>query len=58
MHMKKNIKIVVIGGSGLIGTKVVKNLRQRDMRWWRLLPPQALTLSLVRGWPPRLTALR
>jgi uncharacterized protein YbjT (DUF2867 family) len=28
-HMKKNIKIVVIGGSGLIGTKVVKNLRQR-----------------------------
>jgi uncharacterized protein YbjT (DUF2867 family) len=27
--MKKNIKIVVIGGSGLIGTKVVKNLRQR-----------------------------
>ena len=29
MHMKKNIKIVVIGGSGLIGTKVVKNLRQR-----------------------------
>ena len=27
--MKKNIKIVVIGGSGLIGTKVVNNLRQR-----------------------------
>jgi uncharacterized protein YbjT (DUF2867 family) len=30
--MKKNIKIVVIGGSGLIGTKVVNNLRQRGMR--------------------------
>jgi uncharacterized protein YbjT (DUF2867 family) len=28
-HMKKNIKIVVIGGSGLIGTKVVDILRQR-----------------------------
>jgi uncharacterized protein YbjT (DUF2867 family) len=27
--MKKNIKIVVIGGSGLIGTKVVKSLRPR-----------------------------
>jgi len=27
--MKKNIKIAVIGGSGLIGTKVVNNLRQR-----------------------------
>jgi len=27
--MKKNFKIVVIGGSGLIGTKVVKDLRQR-----------------------------
>ena len=28
-HMKKNIKIVVIGGSGLIGKKLVNNLRQR-----------------------------
>ena len=28
-HVKKNITIVVIGGTGLIGTKVVKNLRQR-----------------------------
>jgi uncharacterized protein YbjT (DUF2867 family) len=27
--MKNNIKIVVIGGSGLIGTKLVNNLRQR-----------------------------
>ena len=27
--MNKKMKIVVIGGSGLIGTKVVKNLRQR-----------------------------
>jgi len=27
--MKKNSKIVVIGGSGLIGTKLVNNLRQR-----------------------------
>jgi uncharacterized protein YbjT (DUF2867 family) len=27
--MKKNIKIVVIGGTGLIGTKVVKDLRER-----------------------------
>jgi len=28
-HMKKNNTIVVIGGSGLIGTKVVNDLRQR-----------------------------
>jgi uncharacterized protein YbjT (DUF2867 family) len=28
-HMTKNIKIVVIGGTGLIGTKLVSNLRQR-----------------------------
>ena len=28
-HMKTNIKIVVIGGSGLIGTKLVNNLRQQ-----------------------------
>src|SRR5712692_7544920 len=27
--MTKNIKIVVIGGSGLIGKKLVNNLRQR-----------------------------
>jgi uncharacterized protein YbjT (DUF2867 family) len=27
--MKKNFKVVVIGGSGLIGTKVVNNLRQQ-----------------------------
>ncbi|HZS17541.1 MAG TPA: hypothetical protein VFA51_06375, partial [Candidatus Udaeobacter sp.] len=26
-HMNKKIKIVVIGGTGLIGTKVVNNLR-------------------------------
>jgi len=28
-HMDRNIKIVVIGGSGLIGKKLVNNLRQR-----------------------------
>ena len=28
-HMKKNIKIVVIGGSRLVGTKLVNNLRRR-----------------------------
>ena len=27
-HMNKKMKIVVIGGSGRIGTKVVNNLRQ------------------------------
>ena len=27
--MDKNVKIVIIGGSGLIGKKLVKNLRQR-----------------------------
>src|SRR6266496_1626694 len=29
MDMEKNMKIVIIGGSGLIGKKLVKNLRQR-----------------------------
>jgi uncharacterized protein YbjT (DUF2867 family) len=29
--MTKNMKIVVIGGSGLIGTKLVNNLRQRGL---------------------------
>ena len=28
-HMTKNMKIVVIGGTGLIGKKLVNNLRQR-----------------------------
>src|SRR5215475_366592 len=28
-HMRNKIKIVVIGGSGLIGTKLVNNLRQQ-----------------------------
>src|ERR1700741_3741275 len=28
-HMNKRMKIVVIGGTGLIGTKVVNNLRHR-----------------------------
>ena len=27
--MKTNIKVVVIGGTGLIGAKLVKNLEQR-----------------------------
>ena len=27
--MNKKIKVVVIGGTGLIGTKLVKNLRER-----------------------------
>jgi uncharacterized protein YbjT (DUF2867 family) len=27
--MNKNMKIVVIGGTGLIGTKLVNNLRER-----------------------------
>jgi uncharacterized protein YbjT (DUF2867 family) len=29
VHMTKNMKIVVIGGSGLIGTKLVNNLRKQ-----------------------------
>ena len=28
-HMNEKLKIVVIGGSGLIGTKLVKTLRER-----------------------------
>jgi hypothetical protein len=28
-HMKRNVKIVVFGGSGLIGTKLVNNLGQQ-----------------------------
>ena len=31
--MNKKMKIVVIGGTGLIGTKLVNNLRQRARRY-------------------------
>ena len=33
--MNKKIKVVVIGGTGLIGTKLVKNLREAVTRCWQ-----------------------
>jgi uncharacterized protein YbjT (DUF2867 family) len=40
--MNKHMKIVVIGGSGLIGTKLVNNLRQRRR-------PEVVAASTVKG---------
>ena len=44
------MKIVVIGGSGLIGKKLVNNLRQHGMRSWRRPPLRASIPSRVRDW--------
>jgi uncharacterized protein YbjT (DUF2867 family) len=37
------MKIVVIGGSGLIGAKLVNKLRKKGMRWWPRHLPLAST---------------
>ena len=52
------MKIVVIGGSGLIGTKLVTGFARRAMRSWRRRPPRASTPSPARGWPRRWPARR
>jgi hypothetical protein len=51
-NMNKHMKIVVIGGSGLIGTKLVNNLRQHSHE------VEVNDQSLVPGDNPRLGPTR
>jgi len=52
------MKIVVIDGGGLIGTKLVNKLRERGHEVVAAHPPRASTRSRVRDWPKRLPVLR
>ena len=52
------MKIVVIGGSGLIGTKLVNKLRQLGHEVVAASPASGVNTSLVRDWPKRLRTLR
>ena len=47
------MKIVVIGGTGLIGSRVVQNFASRGMKPSRPRPAPASTPSPARGWPTR-----
>ena len=51
-------KIVVIGGSGLIGTKLVSKLRQLGHEVVAASPTRASTPSRAKGWPKRWRARR
>ena len=53
--MNKHMKIVVIGGSGLIGTKLVNNLRQRGQEVVAASPSSGVNTVTGEGlWPKRL----
>ena len=45
------MKIVVIGGTGLIGSKLVNKLREHGHEAVRHHPIRASTLSRARDWP-------
>jgi uncharacterized protein YbjT (DUF2867 family) len=47
------MKIVVIGGTGLIGSKVVQKLQQKGMRRSPPRRTQASTPSPEKAWPRR-----
>jgi uncharacterized protein YbjT (DUF2867 family) len=47
------MKVVVIGGSGLIGTKLVKNLRERGQQVVAATPSSGANTSLVTNWLKR-----
>jgi uncharacterized protein YbjT (DUF2867 family) len=47
------MKVVVIGGSGLIGTKLVKNLRERGQQLAAASPSSRANTSLVTNWLKR-----
>jgi hypothetical protein len=55
---ERNMKIVVIGGSGLIGTKLVNRLRQQGHNVIAASPASGVTPSRVRDWPKRFQVLR
>ncbi len=44
------MKFAVIGGTGLIGSRVVENLNAAGHKPYRTPCPQAWTSSLARGW--------
>ncbi len=48
------MKIVVIGGTGLIGSKLVSKLRQLGHEVIAASPQQELIQSPGKGWPKRL----
>ena len=52
------MKIIVIGGTGLIGSKLVENCAGLDTRRSRRRRTPALTSSPARVWPKRSTAPR
>ena len=54
----KTLKLIVIGGTGLIGTKVVKSLREKGHEVVAASPSRASTLSPARDLPRRSSALR
>ena len=56
--MHKKMKIVVIGGSGLIGKKLVNNLRQQGHEVVAAPPRRASTPSPAKDWLKRWPALR
>jgi uncharacterized protein YbjT (DUF2867 family) len=47
--MEKKTKIVIIGGSGLIGKKLVKNLRQRGHEIMAASPSSGVNNAHRRG---------
>jgi uncharacterized protein YbjT (DUF2867 family) len=53
--MNKNMKIVVIGGTGLIGTKVVNNLRQRGQEVGAASPSSGVNTFTGEGLAEALT---
>jgi uncharacterized protein YbjT (DUF2867 family) len=57
-HMNRKLKIVVIGGSGLIGTKLVNNLRQQGHEVVAASPRRGSIPSLVKDSSKRWPALR
>ena len=52
------MKIVVIGGSGLIGTKLVKKLRERGDEALPASPSSGVNTITGEGWLKRLPALK
>ncbi len=56
--MNKNIKIVVIGGSGLIGTKLVNDLRQRGHQIVAASPSSGVNTLTGEGLAEVLTQVR
>ena len=57
-HMHKKMKIVVIGGSGLIGKKLVQQSRQQGHEVVAASPSSGVNTSPVKDWRKRWPVLR